>query len=106
MLTDDALGKLANEITNKVRECGADRVVVSLSNNDLTLASLQTLAKLLRKRDNLPAMLALDVALNQIEASWEEVSEITAVLLGDSHTCQRLVGYLNLSLNYLPALER
>ena len=38
-------------------------------------------------------------------ASWERTNNSVAALLGDTDTSQRLVGFLNLSLNYLPALE-
>ena len=52
-----------------------------------------------------PAILALDVSLNRIQASWEETIAIIAALLQDTDTSQRRVSNLNLSLNYLPALE-
>lgn len=55
--------------------------------------------------DSCRTILALDVSLNQIHASWEEISPLIAALLKESRTSPKLVGYLNLSLNFLPALE-
>lgn len=60
---------------------------------------------LLRSHDSCRTILALDVSLNRIQASWEEISPLIAALLKESHNFPKLVRYLNLSLNYLPALE-
>lgn len=105
VLTNDTLGELVEEVANQVTRSGPDRIVVNLSNNDLTLPVLRKLVELLRSHDSFRTMLALDVSLNRIEASWEEISPLIAALLKESRNSPRLVGYLNLSLNFLPALE-
>ena len=104
LLTDNTIGELAEEVIKKLHQYGSDRVVVNLSNNDLTLACLQKLAERWTNDFDLPVIRALDVSLNRIKASSGEFGKEIAALLGDPYSIRPLVGYLNLSLNYLPPL--
>ena len=99
-LADTGLSKLVSEICSLLDKYGPDRVVVNLSENDLTFSSVRELVDLLSKREPATRLLAVDLSLNRMQASWKEMSVVTAALLE-----QQLVQYLNLSLNYLPALE-
>ena len=105
VLSNDTLGELVEEVASQVNKSGPDRIVVNLSNNDLTLPVLRKLVDLLRSHDSCRTTLALDVSLNRIQASRKEISPLIAALLKESHNSPKLVRYLNLSLNYLPALE-
>lgn len=75
-------------------------VLVNLSDNDLTLTTVRELVESLEKTKDIHGLLALDLSLNRVQASWEEIVPLIATLLK-----KPLVQYLNLSLNYLPALE-
>lgn len=105
VLSNDTLGELVEEVASQITRSGPDRITVNLSNNDLTLPVLRKLVDLLRSHDSCRTMLALDVSLNRVQASWEEISSLIAALLKESRNSPRLVGHLNLSLNFLPALE-
>ena len=105
VLSNDTLGELVEEVVTQVTRSGPDRIVVNLSSNDLTLPVLWKLVDLLRSHNSGRTILALDVSLNRIQASWEEISPLIAALLKESHNSPKIVCYLNLSLNYLPALE-
>ena len=105
ILSNDTLVELVEEVAGQTLRSGPERVVVNLSNNDLTLPILRKLVELLRSHDSCRKILALDVSLNRIQASWEEISPLIAALLKKSHNSPKVVRYFNLSLNYLPALE-
>jgi len=68
-LANTGLNELVQEITSLLVKHSSDQVLVNLSDNDLTLTSLQELVALLRKRKDVPRMLALGLSLNRIQAS-------------------------------------
>lgn len=99
-LPTSGLNELAKDIAHLCLTHRPAEVLVNLSDNDLTLTSVRELAKLLDKDKHVQGLLALDLSLNQIQASWEEIISVIANLLK-----KPLVQNLNLSLNFLPALE-
>ena len=99
-LPTSGLHELAKDIADLCLTYRPGQVMVNLSDNDLTLTYVRELAELLDKDKHVQGILALDLSLNRIQASWEEIAPVIATLLK-----KQLVQNLNLSLNYLPALE-
>ena len=99
-LPTSGLSELAKDIAHLCLTYRPAQVMANLSDNDLTLTPVRELAELLGKDKQIQGLLALDLALNQIEASWEEIAPVIATLLKEP-----LVQNLRLSLNFLPALE-
>ena len=99
-LPTSGLTELAKDIAHLCLTYTPAQVLVNLSDNDLTLASVRELIELLDKDEHVQGLLALDLSLNRIQASWEEIALVIATLLR-----KPLVQNLNLSFNYLPELE-
>ena len=99
-LPTSGLNELAKDIAHLCLTYTPAQVLVNLSDNDLTLTSVRELAELLDKDEHVQGIPALDMSLNRIQASWEEIAPVIATLL-----MKPLVQNLNMSLNYLPALE-
>ncbi len=94
-LPTSGLNELAKDIAHLCLTYTPAQVLVNL-----TLSSVRELAELLDKDEHIQGILALDLSLNRIQASWEEVAPLIATLIR-----KPLVQNLNLSYNYLPALE-
>lgn len=99
-LPTSGLSQLVKDIAHLCLTYKPAEVLVNLSDNDLTLTSVRELVELLDINKDIHGILALDLSLNRVQASWEEIVPLIATLLKNP-----LVQYLNLSLNYLPALE-
>ncbi len=99
-LPTSSLKELAKDIAHLCLTYTPAQVLVNLSDNDLTLTSVRELIELLDKDEHIQGLLALDLSLNRIQASWEETALVIATLLR-----KPLVQNLNLSFNYLPELE-
>ncbi len=80
-LLNSGLEEHVQEISSMLLKHGCDTVLVNLSDNVLTLSSVQQLVRLLSERSCLTKILALDLSLNLKEASWKEVSVVLAALL-------------------------
>ena len=76
------------------------RVTCNLSSSGLTLECVRSLPDHLRSLSDDIRVYALDLSLNRIRADWEELLPVVRDFLGT-----KTVEYLDLSLNYLPALE-
>ena len=98
-LPTTGLSELATDIAKLCLTYRPCEVMVNLSDNDLTLTSVRDLIQLLQQDKRIQGIVALDLSLNRIQATWEEIAPVIATLLKKS-----LVQNLNLSLNYLPAL--
>ena len=85
---------------NKQLQFGG-RVTCNLSSSGLTLECVRGLPDQLRSLSAGTRVYALDLSLNRIRAGWEELLPIVRDFLST-----KTVEYLDLSLNYLPALER
>ncbi|KAA6427624.1 MAG: hypothetical protein FRX49_02287 [Trebouxia sp. A1-2] len=87
-----------DELKRELRFGG--RVTCNLSSSGLTLDCVRGLPDQLRSLSANVRLYALDLSLNRITANWEELLPIVRDFLGT-----KTVEYLDLSLNYLPALE-
>ena len=74
-----------------------DRIVCNLSASGLTLDCVTILLAQLKP---LKHVYALDLSLNRIRATWQELLPVVKSFLNDN-----VVQYLDLSMNYLPALQ-
>ena len=99
-LPTSGLKELAKDIAHLCLTYTPAQVLVNLSDNDLTLTSVRELIGLLDKDEHIQGLLALDLSLTRIQASWEEIALVIATLLR-----KPIVQNLNLSFNYLPELE-
>lgn len=87
-----------NELYRELRFGG--RVTCNLSMSGLTLDCVRRLPDQLRSLSPDIRVYALDLSLNRIRSGWEELLPIVQDFLSTE-----TVEYLDLSLNYLPALE-
>lgn len=97
-LDQNGVSRVLQELSRVARR--HDFLVCNLSEGKMTLEVLATLPSRLERVCG-SQIVALDLSFNRILCnSWEEIEPVLDQLLG-----KRIVQYLDLSNNYLPALE-
>ena len=97
-LNSENMSLALEELNRELRFGG--RVTCNLSSSGLTLDCVRGLPDQLRSLSADTRVYDLDLSLNRITAGWKELLPVVRDFLST-----KTVEYLDLSLNYLPALE-
>ncbi len=96
ILNDELFDTVLHEVTNV--SSLRNPVVVYLAGANLHFQHLQKLTHHFEQTQS--RVFALDMSMNLIQTDWASLNEVVNRLLGSN-----LVGYLDLGMNYLPAIS-